>query len=177
MLKTIVLLIVLAIVILLGIAATKPNSFRVERSVRIKAPTTTVFPYLNDFREWNNWSPWAKKDPAMQHSQSGSETGVGSIYEWSGNKEVGQGRMEITGATPASHIRIKLDFLKPFEAHNTAEFELRDVLDESEVTWILTGPNPFMAKIMSVFVSMDKMVGKDFEQGLNNLKALVENDA
>jgi len=177
MIKTIVLLLVLAIVIPLGIAATKPDSFRVERSVRIKAPATTVFSYLNDFREWNNWSPWARKDPAMQHAQSGSETGVGSIYEWSGNKEVGQGRMEITGSTPASHLRIKLDFLKPFEAHNTAEFELSDVQDESEVTWILTGPNPFMAKLMSVFVSMDKMVGKDFEQGLENLKALVENDA
>lgn len=176
MIKIIALVVVLAIVVLLGIAATKPNSFRVERSIRIKAPAASIFPYLNDFGEWKNWSPWAEKDPDMQDSQSGSETGVGSIYEWSGNKEVGQGRMEITDASPVSHLRIKLDFLKPFEAHNIAEFELNEDQQESNVSWILTGPNPFMAKIMSVFVSMDKMVGKDFEQGLANLKALVEND-
>jgi len=174
MITFITLLIALAVIIVLGLAASKPDSFTVERSIRVNAPATSVFPRLNDFREWDNWSPWAKKDPDMQHSISGSETGVGSIYEWSGNREVGQGRMEITESTPASHLRIKLDFLKPFEAHNIAEFELEQHQQESEVRWTLSGPNSFMAKIISVFASMDKMVGKDFEQGLSNLKTLVE---
>lgn len=176
MFKTILLIIVLLIVGLLGFAATKPNSFEVQRSVLINADAETVFTYLNDFQQWDRWSPWANKDPNMEKMASGSETGVGSVYEWNGNKEVGQGRMEITESNPSSDLRIKLDFVKPFEASNIADFKLQEGEKDCEVSWILTGPNPFMAKVMSVFVSMDEMVGTDFELGLANLKTLVESE-
>lgn len=176
MFKIILLIVVLLIVGLLGFAATKPNSFEVQRSVLINADAETVFTYLNDFQQWDRWSPWANKDPNMEKMASGSETGVGSVYEWNGNKEVGQGRMEITEANPSTDLQIKLDFLKPFEANNIADFKLQAGEKDCEVSWILSGPNPFMAKLMSVFVSMDDMVGADFELGLANLKTLVESE-
>ncbi len=176
MLKTLLIIVALLIVGLLGFAATKPNSFEVRRSVRINATADTIFSYLNDFRQWDRWSPWANKDPDMDKAASGSETGVGSIYEWNGNKDVGQGRMEITESNPATDLSIRLEFLKPFKATNVADFKLDAGEQDCEVSWILSGPNPFMAKLMSVFVSMDKMVGKDFELGLANLKTLVESE-
>lgn len=176
MIKKILVIVVLAVLGLLGFAATKPDSFEVKRSVTINAEPETVFGYLDDFVVWDRWSPWAKKDPAMQKSTSGSERGVGAIYEWNGNKEVGQGRMEIVESNPASDLRIKLDFLAPFEAHNIADFSIAKDQQGSQLSWTLSGPNPFMAKFMSIFVSMDEMVGNDFEQGLANLKQLVESE-
>lgn len=165
-----ILLFVAAIVaVILAIAATKPDQFRVERSAVIAATPERVFALLHNFDEWSRWSPWEGRDPSMQRTRSGPAEGVGSVYGWEGNKEVGKGRMEIRAATPPSRLEIQLDFLAPFEAHNTTEFTLQPQGDGTRITWAMYGPSPFMSKLMTVFMSMDKMVGKDFEQGLGNL--------
>jgi uncharacterized protein YndB with AHSA1/START domain len=177
MLKALAIIGIVAVVVIaavLVLAATKPDSFRVERRASIKGPPEKIFGLINDFHNWRSWSPWEKMDPAMQRTYSGPESGKGSVYEWEGNNKVGKGRMEIIDAPPPSKVAIKLDFLKPFEAHNTAEFTLAPKGDATDVTWAMHGPSPFIAKVMSVFMSMDRMVGKDFEAGLANLKAAAE---
>ncbi len=174
MFKLIALIIVILLIGLLAYAATRPDSFSVQRSITIKAPPEKVYALINDFHHWTTWSPWEKLDPALTRHYSGAPQGDGTIYEWVGNNKVGTGRMEITHSQPASKIVIKLDFLKPFEAHNTAEFTLQPVGDNTILTWRMYGPNPYIAKLMQVFCSMDKMVGKDFETGLANLKAQAE---
>lgn len=158
----------------LGYAATRPGEFRVQRSARIDAPPDRVFAIISDFHEWASWSPWEELDPAMTKTHSGAPSGKGAIYEWSGNKKVGQGRMEITDAIPSKKIVIKLDFLKPFEAHNITELALVPAQGGTEVTWSITGENAFLMKVMCLFMDMDKMLGKDFEKGLARLKAQVE---
>jgi len=174
MLVTIVAIVVVLIVVVLVIAATKPPTFRIERRTSIKSPPQKVFALIDDFHNWTQWSPWENLDPALKRSYSGSASGKGSVYEWLGNKKVGQGRMEIIESAAPSKIAIKLDFLKPFEAHNTAEFTMQPRGEETEVVWAMFGPNVFMSKVMGVFMSMDKMVGKDFEKGLANMKAAAE---
>jgi hypothetical protein len=166
--------IVVLIVAIIAFAATRPNSFRVERAASIKAPPAKVFDIINDFHNWGGWSPWEKLDSTMKKTHSGPANGKGAIYEWEGNNKVGKGRMEITDSLPSSKVTIKLDFFKPFEAHNTAEFTLAAQGDLTHVTWAMHGPSPFMIKVMQIFMSMDKMVGKDFETGLANMKALAE---
>lgn len=173
MIKIILIAILVLIAIPLILAATKPAAFRVQRSTTIKAPPEKVFALINDFHRWTAWSPWEKMDPAMQSSYSGTAAGKGAIYEWESNK-VGKGRMEIMESLPASRIVIKLDFFKPFEAHNTAEFTLTAQDEQTEISWAMYGPNSWMAKLMQVFISMDGMVGKDFEAGLANLKGIAE---
>lgn len=148
----------------------RPASFRLERSTSISAAPEKVFALINDFREWSKWSPWENIDPALVRTFSGAANGVGTIYEWTGNNKVGSGRMEIVEASAADRITIKLDFFKPFEAHNTAEFTLVPEGGTTRVTWAMFGPSNFMAKLMQTFVSMDKMVGGQFEHGLANLK-------
>ena len=174
MLKTIAIVAVVLVAGLLAFAATKPDTFRVQRAATIKAPPEKIFPFISDLRSWGAWSPWEKLDPAMQRTHSGAPSGKGAVYEWAGNGEVGAGRMEIVEAAPPSAVKIKLDFLKPFEAHNFAEFTLERQGDATNVIWAMYGPNTFVSKLMSVFVSMDGMVGKSFEAGLANLKAAVE---
>lgn len=174
MLKKILLVVVAAVAVVLAYAATLPSTFEVRRAVFIRAPAERVFTHLQDFRQWAAWSPWEKLDPALQREFSGAPAGMGAVYAWSGNEKVGSGRMEIVDVVPAERLRIRLDFIKPFEAHNTAEFVLRPGGDETHLTWTMSGPNPFMAKVMQVFVSMDEMVGHDFEHGLENLKAVAE---
>jgi hypothetical protein len=175
---TILIIVVVALVVvvaaLLGIAALKPDAFRIERSATIKAPADRIFEILNDLHRWGAWSPWEKLDPAMKKTYSGAASGPGAVYDWEGNKQVGQGRMEITQTLPPAQLTIKLDFFKPFEAHNTAEFKLDRQGDNTNVTWAMFGRQPFMLKVMGLFMSMDKMVGKDFETGLANLKSLTE---
>ena len=173
-LKIIGLVVVLAVVAVLGLAATKPDVFRVQRSASIKAPPDKVFALINDFKRWEAWSPWEKKDPAMKRSFSAVTSGKGASYAWEGNKDVGQGRMEITQSAPPSAIGIKLDFITPFEAHNRVEFALQAKGDLTEVTWTMAGDTPYFAKIIHVFIDMDRMVGKDFEAGLANLKSIAE---
>jgi hypothetical protein len=173
MLKTILLAAVAALALLLIYAATRPDSFRVERSTRIQAQPDAVFALINDLHSFNTWNPFEKKDPAIKGSYSGSASGKGAAYGWQSDK-VGVGSMEIVDTAPASRVTMKLDFVKPFEAHNIAEFTLKPDADATQVTWAMHGPAPFISKLMQVFFSMDKMIGKDFEDGLSNLKTLAE---
>lgn len=173
MILNIVITVFVLLAALLIYAATRPDTFRVQRSTTIKAAPVQVFAFINDFHQWVTWSPWEKMDPAMKRTYSGAATGQGTIYEWEGNK-VGKGRMEIMESSPAARILIKLDFFKPFEAHNTAEFILQAQGEQTEVTWAMYGPSSYMTKLIHLFISMDGMVGKDFETGLANLKSIAE---
>jgi uncharacterized protein YndB with AHSA1/START domain len=173
MLKIIGIVVAVLIAGVLILAATKPDTFRVERSASIKAPPEKVFAFINDFDRWGAWSPWEKKDPAMKRT-FGAKSGKGATYAWEGNKDVGQGRMEIAESVPPSRVTIKLDFVKPFEAHNIVNFTLEPKGDMTQVRWAMQGDTPYLAKIIHVFLDMDSMVGKDFEAGLANLKAATE---
>ena len=168
----VILAIALAVVLIL--AATKPNSFSVQRATSIKAPAEKIFPLINDFHQWGTWSPYETKDPAMKRTFSGAASGNGAVYAWDGNNNVGSGRMEILDASAPSKIVIKLDFFKPFEGHNTAEFTMLPQGDATTLTWRMHGPAPFMSKLMQVFMNLDRMIGKDFEVGLASLKQLTE---
>ncbi len=168
----VVFAIVIAIVLIL--AATKQNTFSVQRATTVKAPPESIFPLINDFHQWGSWSPYENKDPAMKRSYSGAADGKGAVYGWEGNKNVGSGRMEILDTSKSSKIVIKLDFFTPFEGHNTAEFTMLPQGDATNLTWLMHGPAPFMSKVMQVFINLDNMIGKDFEIGLANLKRLTE---
>lgn len=168
-------ILVVVVVAILVFAAMKPSSFRVQRSASIQAPPEKIFPLIADFHNWPLWSPWEKIDPDLKRTHGGSPSGKGAIYEWEGNKKVGSGRMEITDATPPTKMFIKLDFLKPFEAHNTTEFTLEPQGNSTNVIWLMHGPQPFMLKVMTtLFLNMDKVVGKDFENGLASMKSVAE---
>ena len=176
MLKTLAIIGAIVVVVVAGIliyAATKPDSFRVQRVVLINAPPDKVFPLINDLKAWAVWSPYEKKDPAMKRTYGAVTAGKGATYAWEGNKDVGQGGMEIVESGPR-RILIKLDFLKPFEAHNMAEFLLDPKGDGTSVTWAIYGPSPYMSKVIGTFMDFDKMIGRDFEQGLADLKAAAE---
>ena len=179
MVKTVaIVVVVLLVVSLAGIllfAATKPDTFRVQRATSIKAPPERIFPLIADFHGWGAWSPYEKLDPAMKRTFSGAANGKGAVYEWDSDGKAGKGRMEITDAPAPSKVAIKLDFFKPFEAHNIAEFTLEPRGDSTDITWAMYGPNLYIAKVMSIFFNMDRMIGKDFETGLANLKAVTEN--
>lgn len=162
-----------AIAAVLIVAASKPNTSRIQRSTTIAAPAETTLSHIDDFRKWRAWSPWEALDPDLHRTYSGAEAGVGAVYEWRGNGKAGAGRMEILERT-ASKIVIKLDFIKPFTANNTAEFTLLPQGDAQVLTWTMTGPQPFPVKVMGTLFNMDDLVGKDFEAGLKNLKTLSE---
>ena len=151
-----------------------PDTFTVERSATILASPERVYPDIVDFHRWTAWSPWEDLDPDLQQTFSGSESGTGAMYAWSGNRKAGEGRMEITEAVEGSLIDIALDFLKPFKASNTTTFSLAPDGDATNVTWTMTGPMTFMTKVMGIFKTMDKMIGPDFEKGLASLKAVAE---
>jgi len=172
--KIIGIVVVVLIAAVLGFAMTKPDSFSVQRTANIKAPPEKIFPLIIDLHSWGSWSSWEKLDPTMKRMYSGAQSGKGAVYEWEGNAKIGTGRMEIVDATPPSKVAIKLDFLKPIEGHNIAEFTLEPQGDSTHVTWIMRGPAPFISKVIQVFVSMDSMVGKDFDTGLANLKTIAE---
>jgi carbon monoxide dehydrogenase subunit G len=164
----------IVVVVVLILAASKPDSFRVERKATVKTDPGHVFQCINDFHNWAEWSPFEKIDPNMKKTFSGAASGKGAVYEWKGNNKAGTGRMEILESSAPTKITIRLDFLKPFEGHNTSEFTMVPKGDSTEVTWAMHGPSAFMMKVMHVFVSMDKMMGKDFEAGLANMKAVAE---
>jgi hypothetical protein len=170
----IILIVVVLVAALLTYAATKPDTFHVQRSANIKAPLEKIFALIEDLHSWSGWSSWEKMAPAMKRTYSGSANGKGAVYAWEGNNKVGEGRMEITDTSPPSKVTIKLDFIKPFEGHNIAEFLLDPKGDSTNVTWAMHGPTPYMAKVMHVFFNMDKMIGKEFEAGLANLKTIAE---
>jgi uncharacterized protein YndB with AHSA1/START domain len=165
------------VAVILVLAALKPPRYRVQRSTVIDAPPQRVFPLIADFRKWRSWSPWEGLDPNLKRTYEGPETGKGAVYGWDGNKAAGAGRMEIMEATSPSRVVIQLDFTRPFEAHNITEFDLTGRGASTDVSWAMHGPQPFMFRVMSVFMSMDKMVGKDFEKGLGALKAVAEGRA
>lgn len=174
MLKIISLAVVAVVGGFLIYAATRPDSFRVERTATINAPPERIFPLINDFQRWGAWSPFEKKDPGMKRTMSGVPSGKGAVYEWDGNKEIGQGRMEIVESVPPSRVTLTLDFTRPFEAHNVVDFTLEPRGNSTQVTWAIHGPSPFISKVMGIVFNVDKMIGKDFEAGLAALKTVSE---
>jgi hypothetical protein len=163
-----------ALALLLAYAATRPDEFRVERRLRIAAPADKVWPLVSELRAFNRWNPYERKDPLIKSAYSGAASGIGSRYDWD-SKEVGSGSLEITSQQLGRAVQMKLDFVKPFEAHNQAEFALQPTPDgATEVRWTMNGPANFTAKLMGVFIDMDKMVGRDFEAGLQNLRQIAE---
>lgn len=170
-----ILLALSAIVVgLVIVIAMQPADFRVERSATIPAPPEEVFAQVNDFHAWKEWSPWAKLDPKSKETYEGPAAGAGAIFKWSGNNEVGEGMMTLTDSQPNDLIRIKLDFIRPFAATNTAEFTFKPEGDQTRVTWSMFGQNTFMGKAIHLVMDMDKMVGGNFEQGLAQMKSAVE---
>ena len=174
MIKKLLAILIIAVLAILGLASRKADTFSIEREITIKAPPEKIFALINDFHHWDAWSPWEKRDPAMKKTFSGANSGNGAVYAWDGNNQVGAGRMEIIETIPPVHIIIQLDFSKPMTGHNIAEFKLDSEGDITKVTCGMTGQTPFLSKVIQVFMSMDKMVGADFESGLANLKVLAE---
>lgn len=174
MLKKILIVLVLAVAGVLLYAATKPDTFQVQRRATIAAPPERVFALIDDFHRWSEWSPWEKLDPAMTRTFEGPASGTGAVYAWKGNKDVGQGRMEIAESSPPGRIAIKLDFIEPMESNNVTEFVLAPKDGGTEVTWTMRGPSPYLTKVMDTVVGMDRLIGKDFEAGLANMKAAAE---
>ena len=169
------ILIALAVIIagILVAAAFQPNTFHIERTVTIAATPAKIAPHINDFHNWGAWDPWAKLDPTMKVTISGAAKGKGAVYEWQGNGQVGQGRMEILDSTP-NKISIALDFIKPMAAQDNATFTLTPKGTSTDVTWAMDGNVPFVGKIFHLFMNMDKMVGSQFDKGLADLKAAAE---
>ncbi len=174
MVKLMLIVVALLLAALMFYVATRPAHFRIQRSMRIAAPREKLFAYVADLHNFDAWSPWSPLDPAMRKTHSGAASGIGAGYEWEGNKNVGHGRMEIIEAVSPERVLIKLDFLKPFEAHNMAEYLLVESGGATEFTWAMYGPNNFLSKVMGLFFNMDRMVGAQFEQGLRALKTVAE---
>lgn len=152
--------------------ASRPSEFRIARSRALSAPPDVVYTYVNDFKKWPEWSPWEKVDPSMKRELSGTPAGLGAVYYWSGNNRAGEGRMTITDARPGRSLTLRLEFIKPFAATNTAQFDFVPSGQGTAVTWAMTGRNNFMAKAFGVLMDMDKMVGTEFEKGLATLDSV-----
>ncbi len=174
MLKIVLIVAVLAILGVLALAATRPNTLKVQRAIAIKAPPGRIYALIDDFHRWSAWSPYERKDPGMKRSFAGAASGQGAVYAWDGNNNVGSGRMEIVRADQPSKVVIKLDFSRPMEGHNIATFTLEPDGEATRVTWAMEGPTPFMGKLMGLVFNMDRMIGGDFDTGLANLKAAAE---
>jgi uncharacterized protein YndB with AHSA1/START domain len=173
MLKTIAIAVAVAVLAILIYAATRPNTFHVERTIDIKASPEKLFALINDFRQWDAWTPY-NKDPAMKKTYGGNASGKGATYAWKGNKEVGQGEIAITESEPNSRIAFDLHMIEPFEGRNHVVIALKAAGGTTTVTWILEDHHSYFLKLMSVFINMDKMIGKDFETGLARLKSIAE---
>lgn len=176
MLKKILLGLVAVLVILVIVIAMQPATFHVERSVVISTSPDVVIAQIDDFHSWRAWSPWEKLDPGMTRSFGGAPAGVGAKYAWVGNKEVGEGRMTIERSEPEL-IQIKLEFLKPFAATNTATFAFAPTAEGTRTTWAMDGNNNFVGKAFHLVMNMDKMIGPDFERGLAAIKSTAETAA
>ena len=163
-----------ALVAVILLASFKPKTFRWERSTTIRAAASSVWSRLEDFRAWGDWSPWEKLDPAMVKTYDGAERGVGAKCAWKGNRKAGEGRMEIVEAHAPEHMAVRLEFLKPFAAINTAEFLLQQREGETRVTWSMHGPMAFPMRVASVFVDIEAKMAKDFDEGLASLKEIGE---
>lgn len=174
MIKKIALLLAAMIAALVVVVAMQPSEFRITRTATVSAPAAAVFAQVNDFHNWETWSPWAKLDPAMKQTFAGAPAGTGAIYTWAGNAQVGEGRMTVTESRPNELIKIKLEFLKPFASVATADFTFNTESNQTSVTWSMEGRNNFFAKAIGLFLNMDKMVGGQFETGLAQMKAAAE---
>lgn len=176
MTTAIVILLVLAVIVggVVAVAASKPETFRIERRATFAAAPEAVFAQVNDLVAWQAWSPWAKKDPAAKATFGALTAGPGASFSWDGNREVGRGKMTIVEADAPSRVLFRLEFEAPFKATNSAEFTLRPVAGGTELVWAMFGAQPLPSRIMCLFFNMDAMVGKDFETGLSNLKSIVE---
>ncbi len=174
MLKKIFAVLGAVIAIILIIAAFKPNTFTITRAITISAPPAIIFPHVNDLTAWPQWSPWAKMDPNMKSTFEGPSAGEGAIHGWSGNSDVGVGRMTITKSVPPAQIVIQMDFLEPMAGIATTEFNFKPVDKDTIVTWSMSGKNNFLSRIFCLFMDMDKMVGNQFEKGLKDLKSIAE---
>jgi len=173
MIKTISIMLLAVLALLLIVAASRPDSFRVERSITVQAPPERIFALINDLQQFKRWNPYEKKDPAIQGSYGERLAGPGARYAWE-SKEVGEGSMEITASAAPTRVAMKLDFVKPFEAHNQVEFTISAEGGAQKVSWAMQGPSPFVSKLMGLVFNMDRMIGQDFEAGLQNLKNLAE---
>ncbi|HEX5399182.1 MAG TPA: SRPBCC family protein [Verrucomicrobiae bacterium] len=170
-----ILLAIAFILLLLFILITgQPDEFKVTRTTKIAVPSAAVFPQVNELRKWEAWSPWAKLDPDAKSIFEGPASGIGSAMAWAGNKKIGEGSMTITESRTDELIRIKLEFLKPFKATNTAEFLFKPDGNQTTVTWSMTGTNNFFFKVFSLFMNCDDMAGRDFEKGLAAMKSVAE---
>jgi hypothetical protein len=174
MLKIILISLAVIVLLLVVIIAMQPSDFRVARGTTVSAPPSAVFAQVNDFHKWEAWNPWGKIDPAMKQAYEGAPAGTGAVYTWTGNNEVGQGRMTITESRPSELIRVKLEFFKPFAATNTAEFTFKPEGNQTGVRWSMFGEKNSMAKAVHLFMNMDKMIGGQFEKGLSSMKAVAE---
>ena len=177
MLKKILIALAVIVAVLLIIIALQPGYYHVERSTTVAAPPAVVFNQVNNLHNWDAWSPWAKLDPAMKVDFSGAQAGAGAIYHWSGNSKVGEGRMLIVESHPDQLVNIKLDFIRPFASTSIVEFTFKPQGNNTLVTWNMDGQKMFLTKLFSLFTSMDKMIGPDFERGLAQLKAISETNA
>lgn len=156
------------------VVALRPAEFRITRSATMDVSPRAAFAWVNDFHNWEAWSPWAKIDPAMTRTYEGAEAGTGAVYTWTGNKKVGAGAMTITDSRPNDRIHIDLEFFRPFAARHTVEFTFEPAGGQTVVTWGMEGRNNFFLKAFGLLMNMDKMIGRDFEKGLAAMKAQVE---
>jgi len=177
MLSNVLIAVAVIVVIFLIIVALRPSDFCVTRSSTITAPPGAVFPHVNEFKKWEAWNPWGKIDPAMKQTYEGPAAGVGCIYSWVGNNQVGEGRMTITESRPNEFIQLKLEFFKPMAGICTTVFTFKPEGNQTTVTWTMTGKHNFIARAMCLFMNMDKMIGGQFEKGLASMKAIAESSA
>ncbi len=177
MIKKVLLAFVLALIVVAAYVQTRPATYLVTRTTSIAMPPATVFGFVNDFHNWTQWSPWAKLDPQMKETYEGPASGVGAVYKWSGNDKAGAGVMTIVESKPGQSVSINLAFTKPYESSSVVKLEMSPEGAGSAVTWTMSGENNFLLKAMSTFVTMDQMVGKDFEKGLAQLKSAAEASA
>lgn len=174
MIQIILIALAAIVIVFLGIVAMQPSAFRVDRSAIMMAPASAIFPQVNNFRHWEVWSPWEKPDPQLKRTYSGAPAGTGAVYAWAGNKHVGEGQMTIIDSHPHERIRIQIEFFKPFKGTHTIEFTFKPEENHTVVTWSMFGKNTFMGKTIGLFMNMNQMIGGKFEEGLAELKALVE---
>ena len=177
MLRKVLLVFGVLVVVLAVIIATRPSTYRVERSTRIAAPPDIVFGLVNDLHAWDRWSPWAKLDPSMKTTYGGPPVGEGATYAWTGNDKVGEGNLRITESRPAQKVGIRLEFIKPMHGQSQTDFTFKPEGGGTQVSWAMSGTNDFMLKAMSAFGDMDAMIGNDFDKGLRSLKAVSEKAA
>lgn len=170
------LLFIAAVSAFIAYVALRPDYFNISRSAVIDAPPEAIYPAINDFHNWEKWSPWAKLDPNAKYDYGGSPLGVNSTMSWNGGKSVGVGKMTIVESRQNERVRIKLEFSKPMKAVNDVQFDLKPVGEKTEVTWSMSGKHEFMGKVFDLIQNLDKMVGAQYEKGLANLAAAVATD-